>query len=141
MSIIKGKVLYSRDKLDEPEVDLRAHPNFGEFILSHLKTDPAILDQVWLVNAGCDLTGVNRASCGRVLRKYGELEQLSRAVGATLAQLGVGYGSIVQVRRRSFILHAILIFQVETLSTLFFARSWVQIPALIGFHQQFMLVD
>ena len=132
MSIIKGKVLYSRDKLDEPEVDLRAHPNFGEFILSHLKTDPAILDQVWLVNAGCDLTGVNRASCGRVLRKYGELEQLSRAVGATLAQLGVGYGSIVQVRRRSFILNAILIIQVETLSTLFFARSWVKLLAFIN---------
>jgi len=65
MSIIKGKVLYSRDKLEEPAVDLGGHPNFGEFILSHLAADPTIREQVWLVNAGYDLTGVNRASCVR----------------------------------------------------------------------------
>ena len=104
MSIIKAKVLYSRDKLEEPEVNLDGYPNFGEFILSHLTADPSILDQVWLVNAGYDLTGVNRASCGRVHRKYGELEPLSRGVGTILAELGVGFGSIVQVRGQTLLL-------------------------------------
>jgi hypothetical protein len=49
------------------------------------------------VNAGFDLTGKNIAKCGRVSRKYGEVESMSRDVGELLQDLGVQHGSVVQV--------------------------------------------
>ena len=97
MSLIREKILYSKDKLEEFEPDFGNHANFGEYILSFLNTEPDRSDEVWVVNAGYDLTGVNRSGCGKVLRKYGELEPMSRSVGKALAGLGVKRGSIVQV--------------------------------------------
>jgi hypothetical protein len=102
MSLIRDKILYSRETLEEIKPSAGNHPNLGEYLLSLITTDPDVSDQVWLVNAGYDLSGVNRASCGKVLRRYGELEQLARTVGQALADLGVNRGSIVQVRLSYF---------------------------------------
>jgi hypothetical protein len=96
MSVIKDKILYSKEPLVETLPDLGSHQNFGDYVLSFVD-DPAIKDQVWLVNAGYDLTGNNNATCGTVSRTFGELETMSRSIGKQLDELGLEEGSIVQV--------------------------------------------
>jgi len=96
MSLIKDKVLYSKEPFVETLPDLGSHQNFGDYVLSFLD-DPTIKDQVWLVNAGYDLTKCNSATCGGVSRTFGELELMSRSIGKQLDELGLEQGSIVQV--------------------------------------------
>ena len=96
MSVIKNKILYSKEPLRENVPEIGSHQNFGEFVLSFLD-GPEMLDTVWLVNAGYDLTGRNISKCGAVSRTYGELEPMARAFGRIFDDLGVHEGSIVQV--------------------------------------------
>jgi hypothetical protein len=96
MSVIKDKILYSKDTLKENVPDIGSHQNFGDFVLS-FQDGPDMLDKVWLVNAGYDLTGYNSSKCGKVSRTYGELEPMARSFGRLLSDLDVHEGSYVQV--------------------------------------------
>ena len=96
MSVIKDNILYSKQTVPDCEpLTIGQHDNFAEYIFSVVNVDQ---NQTWLVNAGYDLTGINRSACGKVQRKYWELEPLSRRIGKQFEDLGVRHDDIVQVK-------------------------------------------